>query len=352
MTDTTASSTPPVTSGAHEGLPLRVRNVTLLAILATTPIAALVAIIDSAFLDGTVRQAMMMDPREIAYWTAVLTVPHIIASLVTFIDREYVAHYRRPLIKGAIIALLLGFGLPFSPMLVGLPPTFGPAFVLIAMAFYTMYHNLMQQYGISLMMLRQPPTRDFQFWRWLTIVPAGLAYTVLMASFIPIVQENWDLLVAIIGVALAVATLFGVRFVGTILRNPAHTRIGLIYFLTNMAMLYVCFGLIVAGYGFLATLVPRIIHDLTAFWIYMVHDQNRNAQTVRNPVYLLPKKLGIPPVLLCMPLAIGISYVLMDVLGNLYLVSLFVTALNFMHYYMEGHMWKRGTPHRQHVPFV
>jgi hypothetical protein len=337
------ADTAPVDSGYIAGLPMQVKNKILLGILITTPIAAFIAIIDQLALHGQVRDFMAMDPRRIAYWVAILTVPHIIASLITFFDGEYVRYYKRPLIKGAVIAVLLGMALPV---------VLGPAVLLIAMAFYTMYHNLMQQYGISLMMMRQQPTRDFQFWRWMTIIPAGLAYTVLMTSFLPFVRENWNMFVSIIGVILAIATIFGVRFVFTILRNPHHTRIGLTYFLSNMAMLYVCFGLIATGYGFMATLVPRIIHDLTAFLIYSVHDQNRNARSVRNLVYYIPGKLGIAPALLCLPIGVAISYMLMEVAHNLYIVTLFVTALNFMHYYMEGHMWKRGTPHRQHTPFV
>lgn len=349
MTATTSSA--PTDSGFHQGLPMQVKNRVLLAILITTPAALLLAIIDTLFFDQQIRQAMDLEPMQIAYWTAVLTVPHIISSLVTFFDREYVSYYKKPLIKGTVIALLLGAGVPLG-FQIFLGETYGFAALLITMAFYTMYHNLMQQYGISLMMMRQPPTRDFQVWRWMTILPAGLAYTVLMASFLPVVRMNWDLLILLIGVALTIATIFGIRFLITILRNPAHTRIGLIYFVSNMGMLYVCFGLIVAGYGFLATLVPRIIHDLTAFLIYTVHDQNRNAAAVRNPVYYIPKKIGIPPVYLCLPIGVAISYLLMEVWGNVGVIVTFVTALNFMHYYMEGHMWKRGTPHRQHVPFV
>lgn len=334
---------PHSTSGYIDGLPLRVRNITLLCILATTPIAAAVAAIDLGFFNGQARDFMAMEPRQIAYWTAILTIPHIIASLITFIDREYVSHYRKELTRGTLIGLALGFGVPLL---------LGSGGLLIAMAFYTMYHNLQQQYGISLMMMRQPPTRDYHVWRWLTIIPGGLVYTILMTSFLPIVADNWDYLMWGVGITLAIATLFGIRFLLTIRKNPAHTKIGLIYFIMNMSMLYVGFGLIVLGYGLMAMLVPRIIHDLTAFWIYMVHDQNRNADRVRNPVYAIPHKFGISPAWFCIPLSLGISYVLMEVFGNLYLVSLIVVSLNFMHYYMEGHMWKRGTPHRQYVPFV
>lgn len=343
MTNQTSPAAPPTDSGFHPGLPMSVKNKALLAILLTTPIAALIALVDQLFLEHRIQDKMMMDPRQIAYWTAVLTIPHIVASLITFIDREYIAHYKKPLRRGILVALVLGFALPI---------VFGPSGLLIAMAFYTLYHNLMQQYGLSLMMMRQPPTRDFQAWRWLTIIPGGAAYTALMTSFMPVVRDNWNVIFAGLGLCLLIATIFGLRFIRTILKNPAHTRIGLFYFASNMATIYVCFGLIAFDYGLMATLVPRVIHDLTAFWIYIVHDQNRNASAVRNPVYYLPRKIGISPAVLCMPLAIGISYVLMEVLGNLYVVSLFVVSLNFMHYYMEGHMWKRGTPHRQHVPFI
>lgn len=348
----THTATPPADSGYLPNLPMQVKNRILLGILITTPAALLLVIIDQLFMNGSIRQAMDMAPGEIAYWTAVLTVPHIVSSLVTFFDREYIGYYKKYLMRAALVGFGLGAVLPFVAEIGFGSYIYGSGAVLIAMAFYTMYHNLMQQYGISLMMMRQPPTRDFQLWRWLTILPAGLAYTLLMSSFLPVVQENWTALLAGIGIVLAIATVFGIRFVRTIMRNPAHTRIGFVYFLSNMAMIYLCYGLIVSGYGFLATLVPRIIHDLTAFLIYTVHDQNRNAVTVRNPLYVIPRKIGIPPAALCLPIGVGISYVLMDVLGSIYMVTVFVTALNFIHYYMEGHMWKRGTPHRQHVPFV
>jgi len=343
MTDARPATGPHATSGYHEGLPYKVRNITLLCILAVTPLAATAAILDSFFFDHRLRDFMAMEPRQIAFWTAVLTVPHIIASLITFADREYLTHYKKQLIKGWGIAMLLGIGIPLA---------MGNGGLMIAMAFYTMYHNLQQQYGISLMMMRQPPTTDYHIWRWLTIIPGGFSYVVLMSTFLPVVANNWNTIMLGIGICLGIATLFGLRFLYTIRKNPAHTKIGLIYFIMNMSMLYVAYGLIVAGYGFLATLVPRIIHDLTAFWIYMVHDQNRNAAKMHNPMYVLPKHVGIPPVLWCVPLSLAISYLLMEVLGTIYAVSLFVVALNFMHYYMEGHMWKRGTPHRQHVPFV
>lgn len=351
-------------SGALPNLPMHVKNRTLLGIMMIAPLAAILALIDKPLLGGTILNNMVTNPRDIAFWTAVLTVPHIVASLVTFADREYLTHHKKRLAKAGFYGLLLAFAAPF---VVGLAITeifdipahafedfiaVGSIATLIIMAFYTMYHNLMQQYGISLMMLRQAPTFDFQMWRWFTIIPAGFAYTILMTSDAPEVRENWPLLISVIGGGLLIATIFGIRFLFTILKNPNRTKVGLWYFLANMSVLYVCFGLILSGYGFMATLVPRLTHDFTAFWVYMVHDENRNADKVRNPVYALPKKLGLHPWMLCAPIAIAISAVLMGMAESLILVTMFVTALNYIHYYIEGYMWKRGEPHRQYVPFV
>lgn len=351
-------------SGAIQGLPMKVKNTTLFGIMMIAPLAALLAIIDKPLLGGFLLENMITNPRDIALWTAVLTVPHIVASLVTFADREYLAHHKKRLSKAVFYGMLLAFAAPFVAGFIitaifDIPAHSFEEFIaagsiatLVIMAFYTMYHNLMQQYGISLMMTRQAPTFDFQMWRWFTILPAGFAYTMLMTRDAPEVQNNWDMLVSIIGGGLFIATVFGLRFVRTILKNPNHTKIGLYYFLINMSVLYVCFGLIVAGYGFMATLVPRLTHDFTAFWVYMVHDENRNADKVRNPVYYLPKKLGLHPWMLCAPIAIGISAILMGMAESLILVTMFVTSLNYIHYYIEGYMWKRGEPHRQYVPFV
>ncbi|MBU6235654.1 MAG: hypothetical protein KGQ41_07395 [Alphaproteobacteria bacterium] len=359
----TQASAPAFDSGAKQGLPLQVKNKTLLAIMAIVPLAALLAIIDKPLLNGVILSHMITNPRDIAYWTAILTVPHIVASLVTFADGEYLNHHKKRIFKAIIIGILLAFGVPFLTgfvlaVIYDIPlNTFseyamqGTLGTLVVMAFYTMYHNLQQQYGISLMMLRQAPTFDYQMWRWFTIIPAGFAYTALMASQAPEIANNWQLIVGIIGGGLFIATVFGLRFVRTILKNPNHTKIGLAFFLANMSLLYVCFGLIVTGYGFMATLVPRLTHDFTAFWVYMVHDQNRNADKIRNPFYFL-RKVGVPPALLCPAIAIAISFWLLDTAHNIYLVTLFVTSLNFIHYYMEGYMWKRGEPHRQYVPFV
>ena len=355
----------PFDSGALPNLPMQVKNKTLLGIMAIPVIFALLAILDKPVFGGAILANMITNPRDIAFWTAVLTVPHIVASLLTFVDREYIVHHKSRLMKGSVIALLLGFGVPFATgwflsAILGYEvhnwieygSTLGSMGTLVVMAFYTMYHNLQQQYGIALMMARQSPTFDYQIWRWFTILPAGLGYTVLMTSEIPEINQNMDLAILVIGLSLGIATIFGIRFIKTIRANPNHTKIGLIYFLSNMLLLYVCFGLIVSGYGFMATLVPRLTHDFTAFWVYMVHDENRNATKVHNPIYALPKMMGMHPWLLCAPIAIAVSAALMNVANNLFMVSLFVTSLNFMHYYMEGYMWKRGTPHRQHVPFV
>ena len=47
------------------------------------------------------------------------------------------------------------------------------------------------------------------------------------------------------------------------------------------------------GYLFLAILGPRLVHDVTAFTFYIVHDMNRHGADPRNHLYRLASKLGL-----------------------------------------------------------
>jgi hypothetical protein len=322
---------------------LQVRYKTLLGILLIVPLFTVIAVTDYFLLGKTILNFSNEVPRNyILFAMALIALPHIVASLITFADKEYLSYYRRPLFRGVIIAGALGIGAPFL---------FGIVATWVIMAFYTMYHTLAQQFGISLMMLGRTANRDFTIYKWLLLLPSSFAYLLLLEadSSLPqsIEQMGFILLIA----CPIAAAFFGIRFYLDALKT-ADNKIGLFYFIGTAATLYISLILLLSGYILLAILIPRLIHDFTAFWIYMVHDQNRNAGNIRNPIYYLPRKVGIPPVLFCAPIAISLSLILLYWRQDFYVLTMFVSILIFMHYYIEGIMWKRGTPHRQHVPFV
>jgi hypothetical protein len=322
---------------------LQVKNKTLLKFMGFAPFAMALVLIDQLFLQGLLKDLMDIGAEHMITLMAVLTFPHIVASLLSFADREYCSYYRTPLLKG--IAISLGLAL-FSKYLVG-----GHT-ILITIAFYSLYHNIMQQFGISTMMLRQKPTHTYVAMKWLMVIPSCLGYAVVTFPFFPGMADYRELYMQIVGISIGIATVLAGRYYFEIRKKPDIPAIGLQYFVSNVLWMVISYAMVVAGYANLAILVSRVVHDCTAYWIYTVHDNNRNAGTMHNWFYAWPQKIGLKPRQIILPVSLIVSLSLLAVEGSGDLMAIIIGALNVMHYYIEGHTWKRGTPHRKYVPFV
>lgn len=341
MSDTAAPSPATTSSGAIPGLPLEVRYSTLLWIMMIVPLGALIGLFDYFVLDGYVKEATTIPHEIFIYAISIVALPHIIASMATLADREYIQHYRTPLIRGALLAFTLGM---VMPLVIGYNITW------VLMSLYTVWHAVAQQYGITLMMLKQRPNLDYEIWKWATILPGTFGFVMILGPQDLMTPQIREIGLMFYFACIFIAGFFGYRFCREVMKKP-NTKIAVIYFALVGIGLYVCFCLLYFGYTLIALLVPRLIHDFTAFWIYMVHDQNRNADKVRNPIYIFPMKIGITPVMIVFPLSMVVSLALLYCRENMYFFTLIIMFLNFMHYYMESYMWKRGTPHRQYTPF-
>lgn len=354
---------PAFDSGALPDLPLQVKARTLLVMMLTVPMGIVAAMIDAYGFNNALRDYAFNNPERMVWWIAVLSTPHIIASLFSFADREYIAHYKKPLLKGTVIAVLLGL---IIPVLVGMalnpgdaPYTdigamahYGAGASLVIAALYTTYHNLQQQYGISLMLMRQPANFIHHLWKWITVIPATIVFLGMQYNHQGMNWEYWPQAQAAAAVSMTLALIVASRIAWEYTRRPDWSRIGLAYFGANAAMLIVSFGLVLNGYVLIAMLMPRVIHDLTAYWVYMAHDENRNADVMRNPIYALPAKIGISPAWLNVPLSFVIGYALLVMSRETFALTFFVLSLNYIHYYLEGIIWKRGSLHRRYVPFT
>ncbi|NBX65705.1 MAG: hypothetical protein EBQ96_01755 [Proteobacteria bacterium] len=323
--------------------PLQVRYKTLLWILAAAPIIGLIALTDQLFLAGAVKHTMDIPIEDILAITAILTFPHIIASFIGFADPEYASFYKKPLLKGIVISLGIAIGCKLF--------LDGP-FILFIVAFYSIYHNIMQQFGISAMMLGRKQTLSYALMKWALVIPSGLAFAFVMLSFVPEVVELREQFISIDAFFLVAATLLAIRYYLQIRKEADLPKIGVQYFIGNIVCMYISYFLIAGGYGLMAIILSRVIHDCTAYWIYMVHDQNRNGTKNHNYLYALPTKLGIKPFWLVVPIAAVISTLMLGIYDHVDTMAVIISAFNIMHYYIEGHTWKRGTLHRQHVPFV
>ena len=136
----------------------------LLALYAVIPLSLAFVAIDSLFLEQALLNSYLpSSPTNWAFWAVIFGLPHIVASLLTMADREYVAHYRRslawPLLIFAAISVLGIAG----------PQPLSYRLLFFVVAVYTAYHVLAQQLGLTLMMMNMAPSRAFKAWKWIAL---------------------------------------------------------------------------------------------------------------------------------------------------------------------------------------
>lgn len=327
-----------VTAKQTERAPVVITGRALLWVYAVIPAILLVIFGDMLFFDGSLKIALPRQPDSLAYWTILFGFPHIFASMVTFVDREYIEHYKWPLLRGLGMGFLAAV---ISPIILG-----SSGFFLI-LALYTVYHMVMQQYGISLMLLQHKPDQFFQMYRWLSVISAFSGYLYI---YLPPSDDARSLLLVLSLGCCVFASMAGVKFLRTAIAAKPLPRHIVMYFVASMLMIPASVGVAGLGYGFFAIVLPRAIHDITGFIVYMAHDQNRNRSRVINPFYWPFARVGIPPYFACVPIAMILSYVLLYQMGKTGMIIAII--LGFAHYYLEGIMWRRGSLHRQAAVFA
>lgn len=313
----------------------------LLAYYAIIPALIVIAGLDHYFFHSAIRDFLPKKPETYLWWVLVFNLPHIMASLVTYAEPAYLAAYKKPLGRGMLVALALTF---FIPIL------FGEIWLFVFGACYTMYHVLMQQYGISLMLLRKPADFAFKAFQWLSIIGTSFMY---LAVYYPPIAHILPSSLSLdgVGTMMVVASIpFGLYVMARVLKSDASAT-SKAYFVGTFFMIGVSAMFYHTGYLFFMFLIPRFVHDATAFTVYAVHDHNRNLEVRHNVIYRALKPLHIPPAILCLPVGIAIAWVFSSNMTGSLVMAACVSIFSFLHYYMEGHMWKRGTLHRQYAPF-
>lgn len=260
--------------------------------------------------------------------------PHIIASFVGFIDKEYVAHYRKHLILGVPFMLACFLGLLWID--------FTTAVAVYLMV--TMYHVMRQQTGIS-MFFGVPKNKWFHIWSWSLIASIAVMYVgVMLPKFVEDFEASY--------ISSFIMATFLLAIIGGIALMFKSERIGVWYILLTLAMVATSYLVLWFGYFFLAVFVGRFVHDVTAFLFYITHEMNRNVGQIENALYsmvpLLPRSL-----IVVVPLvAISLGLLLREGVSNTQMLFTIIMSLAFIHYYLESVMWKRDSLHRHYVKVV
>ncbi|MCB1538421.1 MAG: hypothetical protein H6865_06975 [Rhodospirillales bacterium] len=313
----------------------------LLGLYAIIPLTLLLQLADHFMLGGRVRAMLPAQPESYLWYIFLFNLPHIMASLVTYADREYLRAYRWPLLRAGLVAV-------FAPALMAAVIGINAFFIFIA--FYTVYHVLMQQYGVSLMLMGRRPDLLFRIWRWVSILAAGMLYLDVYRPYA--FQAYTHVTPQVLGGILTLLALpFGLGFYVMARRAGAISVWSQAYYLASVAIVPVsCFDSF-WGYPFMLVLIPRFVHDATAFAVYAVHDHNRNLAARHNWLYRVLAPLGVSPAILCLPLGVALAWGLTAYQDQSMTVMYALVVLMLMHYGLEGVMWKRGSPHRRNTPF-
>lgn len=313
----------------------------LLAINAIIPLSFLVIVLDTSIWGGAVKQFLPHKPEDYAWFSFIFNLPHIVASFVTYADRDYVRHYKWQLARSAMLCITISSALAFF---------ISPTFFFMCFSVFTIYHLIMQQYGISLMLMKRRPNLIFQFWRWLSLAAGASVFLGVYRpeQMIDGTNIGWETGGYIM---LFLSIPFAILFYWQEMRGDDISRTSKAYYVMScLIVVAACFASSM-GYPFIMVMIPRFIHDGTAFTFYAVHDHNRNLETSHNWLYRVLRPLHISPLVLCLPLSIALTwYFAMHEYDSLP-VMIFLLFITLVHFHMEGYMWKRDTPHRKHVSF-
>jgi hypothetical protein len=141
---------------------------------------------------------------------------------------------------------------------------------------------------------------------------------------------------------------------------------GKLFLWGNCAMILLTAWFYWIDYFFLAILAPRVIHDLTAFYIYITHDKNRVSAANHSGLYHLSRKFGVHIVWLWPAMAVVLAYFLQYQLDNsiqwaasrvwdiktpIMVALAVVTFFDLLHYYTESFTWGKASPYRNYIKF-
>lgn len=295
------------------------------------PVLCAVVLFDIAVLGGYWRDILPVYPYTLFLFALLFNVPHHVASILTFFDREYVRAYKNRLVVG----------IPLLCIAYAVFAWFMPLSALAFFVLFTEYHVVSQQVGVARTYVRM---RDIvhHIYKVSAIVLSAILFVLFLDSYVHdvVMYAITAYALPLVSVVFVLTALYAFWYAPDI---RGRLMIGVM-----TASILAPFGFLALGYPLFAVIINRVIHDITAFIFYVTHDHNRNLEMTHNALYKIFTPLGLPVLLMSPVCAIVFAYLLQNVwlLSSTVLVYLFLT-----HYYLEGVMWKSGAPHRTHISF-
>jgi hypothetical protein len=324
----------------------------LLGLYAIIPLCVMLQLVDRYFWQGSLQTSLPSSPNHFLLFQIIFGTPHIIASAIVLLsNQEYFKTYQSKLLWMTVaLAVIFGVGSLFIPYRV----------FYVAVAAWTVYHVLKQQHGVARGVCRLP---DWAFYLllWLSVAAGLVVYIgIFLKNSLSIEQVFWIKTVASSLCALLIlSALFCQRYV--------NTAFGRWFLWCNVLLVLSSFYLYVEQYYFFAIMIPRLVHDTTAYVFYVTHDYNKHHNQPQNFIYRTAKRCRLSIFVVLPLLSFLLAFVLQaygdEVISYLTQVLFGVEIrkaitlgllgyLALMHYYTEAFTWKQGSPYRAFIGFT
>jgi hypothetical protein len=323
----------------------------LLSLYAIIPLCFILQMADVLYLHDFLKENLPTKPTHFLLFQILFGTPHILASTFVMLgDPDYMGFYRRKLILMTVaIAVFFGLGSLFIPY---------QAFYILV-AGWTVFHVLKQQQGIARGVCRLP---TWAFYLMLVLsVAAGLFIYVgiFLHNSLDPQQTEWIKQIAgLLCVALILAGLYCQRNITALF--------GRCFLWANILLVVSSYYFYAQHYYFFAILVPRLVHDATAYLFYVTHDYNKHHQHPRNFLYSMAAGLKIN-IFIVLPLITFTLAFLLQAYGDHAVSAItefffgvevrkvvtlgLLGYLALMHYYTESFTWKQDSPYRRFIGF-
>ncbi len=323
----------------------------LLSLYGIVPLCLLAQLVDQFGFEFRLRDMLPSSPSHFLLFQILFGTPHIIASnLLLGSHFDYLAAYKNKIIGMTVfIIAFFGIGSLFIPYKV----------LYIITACWTVYHVLKQQHGIAKAVCRLP-AKSFYLQLWLSVTAGIFIYLgIFLKDGLTAPQaESIMQIASVLCIGLLASTL--------LCQKQVPNAFGLWFLWANTLLVICSWYLFSEHYYFLAILMPRLVHDITAYSFYVSHDVNRHGTQTDTGLYKLANACRLPVAAVLPLFSLLLTYLLQvygDDLLNLIAQTLFSTQvykaatlgiigyLSLMHYYTESFVWSAGSPLRRYIAF-
>lgn len=323
----------------------------LLSLYAIVPFCLLLQLADRFGFDYRLRELLPSSPSHFLLFQILFGTPHIIASnLLLLSHSDYLKTFKYKIIgMSGFIIVFFGVGSLFIPYKV----------LYVITACWTVYHVLKQQHGIAKAVCRLPKI-GFYSQLWLSISAGIFIYLGIFLKN-SLSEEMAELLqntAAVLCMALLFSTL--------LCQKHVHSNTGIWFLWANTLLVLVSWYLYAQHYSFLAILMPRLVHDITAYSFYVCHDVNRHGKQPDIGMYRLATICRLPVGAVLPLLSFLLTFLLQSygddwvnfITQTLFSVQIYkavslglIGYLALMHYYTEAFVWSAGSPLRRYICF-